>query len=220
MPDLLPSRSSSTSAASFFSVSPRPLLTAGVDEAGRGCLAGPVAAGAVILPAGFHAEGLTDSKKVSEPRRRALEQVIKREALAWAVGVVWPEEIDRINILQASLKAMRLALARLRTGPELVLVDGNQRIPVLALPQETIVDGDALEQAISAASILAKVFRDRLMTSLDKRYPGYGFARHKGYGSAAHRAALAALGPCRMHRRSFRGVLPEREAKQGRLWMP
>ncbi len=189
---------------------------AGVDEAGRGCLAGPVAAAAVVLPERWDLTGLTDSTRLSAAQREALEGAIKAQAVAWGVGLVWPREIDALNILRASLRAMGKAVAVLGTRPALLLVDGNQPMPT-DIPQRTIVDGDLLEPAISAASILAKTFRDRLMTRLDRRFPGYGFARHKGYGTKAHLEALRRLGPCDQHRRSFKGVLPARERE---LWLP
>jgi ribonuclease HII len=186
-------------------------LHAGVDEAGRGCLAGPVVAAACILPASFDLPGLTDSKALSAPRREALAAAIRSQALAWALGLSWPREIDRINILQASLRSMERAVARLRLAPALLLIDGNQSCQS-ALPQRTVVGGDALVPAISAASILAKTFRDHLLAVLDRRHPGYGLAEHKGYGTAAHLAALKALGPTPLHRLSFRGVLPPSSA--------
>lgn len=190
---------------------------AGVDEAGRGCLAGPVVAGAVILPDTFHLPGLNDSKKLTAARRAALEPAIKAQAVAWGLGVIWPAEIDRINILQATFRAMARAVAVMKLQPQSLLIDGNKTIPVHllvspSLPQRAIVDGDSLEPAISAASILAKTFRDRLLTVLDRRYPGYALAVHKGYGTAAHLAALRTLGPCPQHRLTFRGVLPEKPA--------
>ncbi|MGE4296683.1 MAG: ribonuclease HII [Desulfovibrionaceae bacterium] len=194
-------------------------LVAGTDEAGRGCLAGPVVAAAVILPPVFDLPGLTDSKKLTEARRNTLRTAILAQATAWNLGLVWPWTIDRINILQASLAAMRGAVARLGAQPCLVLVDGNQTIPGLGIAQRTVVGGDALEPAISAASILAKTFRDDIMRRLDTRYPAYGFAGHKGYGAKTHMAALREHGPCRMHRMTFRGVLPEPH-KEHDLWLP
>lgn len=181
---------------------------AGVDEAGRGCLAGPVVAAAVILPADHCLPGLTDSKKLSAASRDRLAPAIKAQASAWALGVVWPGEIDRINILRAALQAMARAVCLLRLEPGLVLVDGNQPIP-LDIPQRTVVGGDLTVPAISAASILAKTFRDRLLARLDRRYPGYGLAGHKGYGTREHLEALGRLGPCPQHRLTFRGVRPE-----------
>ena len=180
-------------------------VRAGIDEAGRGCLAGPVVAGAVILPPDFDLPGLTDSKKLSSRRRAVLAQAIKAQAVSWALGFSWPGEIDRINILQATLAAMARALEALPVCPDLVLVDGNQRFPS-HLPQKTVVGGDALHPCISAASILAKTFRDDLLLCLDERYPGYGLAVHKGYPTAMHLQALRTLGPTPIHRRSFAPV--------------
>jgi ribonuclease HII len=177
----------------------------GIDEAGRGPLAGPVSAAAVILPDPIPAElaGLDDSKKLSPKKRERLEPLIKRHALAWAVAYASVEEIERVNILQATKLAMRRALDCLSVEPEAALVDGNQD-PDLGLPTRCIVDGDATVPAIAAASILAKVARDRWMLHLDALYPGYGFAGHKGYGgSPLHRDAILKLGPSRVHRPSF-----------------
>lgn len=185
---------------------------AGVDEAGRGCLAGPVVAAAVILPPFARLPGLADSKLLTPDERVRLELLIKSRALAWAVGVSWPPEIDSLNILRASLLAMGRAVATLGLRPEEILVDGNQCIPeqlVSFVPQRAIIDGDRLVRCIAAASVLAKTFRDRIMVKLDRRYPGYGFARHKGYGTREHLLALAELGPCRMHRLTFRRVRAE-----------
>jgi len=180
----------------------RPSLVVGIDEAGRGPLAGPVLAAAVILDPRLPIFGLADSKKLSQSRRESLELEIRERALHWALGRAEVEEIDRLNILQASLLAMRRAVEALRVLPELALVDGNQA-PTLACPVRTVVGGDATEPAVSAASILAKVERDREMVALEARYPGYGFARHKGYPTKTHRDALATLGPSPVHRRSF-----------------
>ena len=174
----------------------------GIDEAGRGPLAGPVCAGACILPAGLVIEGLNDSKKLSEKRREALYEEITAKALAWAVCLADEKTIDEINILQATYVAMRGAVEGLSLRPELCLVDGN-RDPGLGLPTRTVIKGDASCASVAAASILAKVTRDRLMVEYDKQYPGYGFAVHKGYGTKAHYAAVAALGLCPIHRRSF-----------------
>jgi ribonuclease HII len=179
-----------------------PLHTAGTDEAGRGPLAGPVVAAAVILDPARPIEGLADSKKLTANRRGVLAAQIRERALAWAVAQADVEEIDRLNILQASLLAMTRAVAALNVVPELVLVDGN-RLPKLDCPARAIVGGDATVPAISAASILAKVERDRLMVMLDTRFPGYGFAQHKGYPTAVHVAALSVLGVSDVHRRSF-----------------
>jgi ribonuclease HII len=172
----------------------------GVDEAGRGPLAGPVVAGAVILCAGG-ITGLNDSKKLSAARRAALETEIKARC-RWAVGEASVEEIDRLNILQATMLAMTRAVAALGVEPTEILVDGN-RLPDWRYPARAIVGGDALEPCISAASIIAKEHRDRIMIVADAVHPGYGFAGHKGYGSQAHRDAIARLGPCPLHRMSF-----------------
>lgn len=180
----------------------RPSPIAGVDEAGRGPLAGPVYAAAVILDPEWTIAGLGDSKKLSPARRDALELEIQDRALAWAVAFASAEEIDALNILQASLLAMRRAVTALEPQPQRVLVDGN-RLTDFGCEARAIVGGDGLIPAIGAASILAKVARDRQMRELDLLYPGYGFAAHKGYPTAAHREALDRLGPCPEHRRSF-----------------
>lgn len=185
-------------------------LVAGVDEAGRGPLAGPVVAGAVILNPGRPIEGLADSKVLSEKRRETLAAQISECALAWSVGWADASEIDHLNILEATFLAMRRALLGLRLSPVLAEVDGN-RLPNLSfagrqIEGSAIVGGDAKVPAISAASIMAKVHRDRMMRSFDALYPDYGFSQHKGYGTAAHRDSLIRLGPCPQHRRSFRPV--------------
>ena len=180
-------------------------LICGVDEAGRGPLAGPVVAAAVILPPNTPLSGLNDSKKLSPRRRERLAAEIRATALAWAVAEASAAEIDAWNILRSTLRAMARAVAALPVMPDEVLVDGNQA-PALEVPVRTIIGGDALEPAIMAASILAKTHRDARLVALDARYPEYGFARHKGYGTAAHLAALARLGPCPEHRRSFAPV--------------
>jgi ribonuclease HII len=182
-----------------------PGLVAGVDEAGRGPLAGPVVAAAVVLDDLRPIRGLNDSKKLSAAQRERLFDVVMAQALCTSVGVASAAEIDELNILQATLLAMRRAVQGLRLRPQLVLVDGN-RLPVLDIRAEAIVKGDAKVAAISAASILAKVTRDRWCHELDQRYPQYGFATHKGYGTAAHLAALREHGPCPEHRRSFAPV--------------
>lgn len=182
-----------------------PGLVAGVDEAGRGPLAGPVVAAAVILDDQRPIAGLADSKKLSPARREALFDEIRAHALCFSIAEACVEEIDRLNILQATLLAMRRAVQGLRLKPVMVLVDGN-RLPVLDVPAEAIVKGDARVQAISAASILAKVHRDRWCAQLHERYPQYGFAGHKGYGTAAHMAALRTHGACPEHRRTFAPV--------------
>jgi ribonuclease HII len=178
---------------------------AGVEEVGRGPLAGPVMAAAVILDPARPIDGLADSKLLSEQKREQLHILIQERAIAWAVGRAEIEEIDQINILQASLLAMRRAVLALRPQPEFALIDGN-RCPVLPCPAEAIIKGDMTVAAISAASILAKVTRDREMVELDQLYPGYGFASHKGYPTKAHLTALARLGITPIHRRSFAPV--------------
>lgn len=178
---------------------------AGVDEAGRGPLAGPVVAAAVILPESFDLPGLTDSKQLSEKARERLYPLIRAQALAVGIGVGRVEEIDRINILQATLRSMQRAIGRLNVPADFLLIDGNVAVP-LNLPQQTLVKGDSRSLSIAAASVVAKVVRDRIMCSLDNLHPGYGLAGHKGYGSAAHRAAIAVLGPSPCHRRTFGGV--------------
>jgi ribonuclease HII len=177
----------------------------GIDEAGRGPLAGPVVAAAVILDPGRRIEGLRDSKVLSAARREELAARIRESAVACAVAEAGVEEIDELNILQASLLAMRRAVEALPVVPEYALVDGNQ-MPRLAMPGRAIVAGDALEPAISAASILAKTARDAMMRSFDALHPGYGFAQHMGYGTPEHLDCLRRLGPCVLHRRSFAPV--------------
>ena len=168
----------------------------GVDEAGRGPLAGPVCAAAVILP------GLNDSKKLTDKKRRELYDVITAEAVSYGIAMASEQEIDEINILQATFLAMQRALDKLAVKPDLALIDGN-RAKDFGLPVRTIVKGDSLSSSIAAASILAKVTRDRLMEQLDAQYPQYGFAVHKGYGTRRHYAALREYGPCEIHRRTF-----------------
>jgi ribonuclease HII len=178
---------------------------AGIDEAGRGPLAGPVVAAAVILPYGAELVGVKDSKKLSAVRRAALFTLIHDRALAVGVGVADHLLIDRINILQATLVAMSRAVAALEPSPDYLLIDGITPVPV-PIPQRVLKKGESASISIAAASIVAKVTRDRLMDDYDRLYPGYGFADHKGYGCAAHRAAIAVLGPCPIHRETFRGV--------------
>ncbi|MBW4481664.1 MAG: ribonuclease HII [Tildeniella torsiva UHER 1998/13D] len=182
---------------------------AGVDEVGRGCLFGPVVAAAVVLSPQSGEQllmlGVTDSKCLSVARRESLVEPIQRLATDYALGLATIHDIERLNILHASLLAMTRALCRLSTPPDLCLIDGNQPIRNLGLPQQTVVQGDRTHTEIAAASILAKVWRDRLIVRLDRRYPGYHLARNKGYGSAAHRLALQTLGPTPQHRRSFKG---------------
>lgn len=176
----------------------------GIDEAGRGPLAGPVAAGAVILPKDCEILYLNDSKKLSEKRREALFTEIQEKAVAWSVGLVGPEVIDEINILQATYQAMRKAIEGLAVKPDLLLNDAVI-IPEVEIQQVKIIKGDAKSVSIAAASILAKVTRDHMMAEYDKLYPEYGFAKHKGYGTAAHIAAIREYGPCPIHRNTFIG---------------
>ena len=182
-----------------------PGLVAGVDEAGRGPLAGPVVAAAVILDDLHPIAGLADSKKLTPARREKLYDEIRAKALCFCIAEASVEEIDRLNILQATMLAMRRAVMGLRLKPVMVLVDGN-RLPVLDVPAEAIVKGDALVPSISAASILAKVHRDRWCAQVHEQFPQYGFAGHKGYGTAAHLVALSQHGACPLHRRSFAPV--------------
>jgi ribonuclease HII len=177
-------------------------LVAGVDEAGRGPLAGPVVAAAVVFEREVRIPGLNDSKKVAPSVRLTLSEEIRERALSWAVAAASVEEIDRLNILHAARLAMRRAVEGLSVVPSLVLVDGRSGL-YLPMPQRAIVDGDARVACIAAASILAKVERDRIMAALDDLYPGYGFARHKGYACAEHFAMIRSLGPSPVHRRSF-----------------
>ena len=178
---------------------------AGIDEVGRGPLAGPVVTAAVILDPNKPIEGLNDSKKLSEKRREQLEPIIKANALAWSLGRCEAEEIDEINILQATLLAMKRAVEGLAITPTHALIDGN-KAPDLTCPVTTIIKGDQKEQCIAAASILAKVARDREMVEMDKLYPGYGLAKHKGYPTKQHQEALIRLGVTEIHRRSFKPV--------------
>ncbi|MBW1721026.1 MAG: ribonuclease HII [Deltaproteobacteria bacterium] len=178
---------------------------AGVDEAGRGPLAGPVVAGAVILREGVPLEGVTDSKKMTEKARTEAFSLISHDALAVSLGVVSPAFIDRHNILRASLEAMRRAVLSLDPPPDFLLVDGLQKVPV-PIPQKCLKKGDQRSLSISAASVMAKVYRDRIMCSFHSSYPMYGFDTNKGYGTAVHREALRIYGPCPIHRMTFRGV--------------
>lgn len=177
-------------------------VIAGVDEAGRGPLAGPVCAAAVILPFGLEIPGLNDSKKLTDKKRRELYDIIVEKALAYGIALVDEKRIDEINILQATFEAMEQAMLQLKVQPDLVLVDGN-RAKAFPYPVETVVKGDSLSANIAAASILAKVTRDRLMEKMAEKYPGYGFEIHKGYGTKAHYAAIEKLGPSEIHRRTF-----------------
>lgn len=174
----------------------------GIDEAGRGPLAGPVYAAAVILPDGLEIPGLNDSKKLTEKKREALFDEICEKAVAYGIGCASEQEIDEINILQATYLAMRRAVEQLSVAADYALVDGN-RMPPLAIPGETVVKGDAKSASIAAASILAKVSRDRVMLLMDPVYPEYQFAKHKGYGTKVHREALLTYGPCPIHRKTF-----------------
>jgi len=196
---------------------------AGVDEAGRGCLAGPVVAGACVLPAEYDLPGLNDSKKLTAGKREALYPLIREQAVAWGVGVAWPWEIDEINILQATFRAMGRAVRAMKAEPRFLRIDGDKLIPNHALmrdiPQECVIQGDGKVPAISAASVLAKTFRDRLMVRLAKRYPGYGLSKHMGYGTKVHVEAIQKLGPCRLHRLTFKKVKPEEKSQvQARLF--
>ena len=175
----------------------------GIDEAGRGALAGPVIAAAVILPINCQISGVTDSKQLTPKQRAELFNEIHRTAIAVGVGCVNNKEIDQINILQATMRTMAQAIAQITPSPDYVLVDGTH-LPEISLPAKAIPKGDTLIQSIAAASIIAKVTRDRLMIELNKTYPGYGFQNHKGYGTLLHRQAIAQLGPCPIHRRSFK----------------
>jgi len=179
------------------------LIEAGCDEAGRGCLAGPVYAAAVILPADFSNELLNDSKQLSERRRYQLREVIEREAVAWAVGVVSNEEIDRINILRASILAMHRAVAQLRVRPEHLLVDGNRFSPYEDIPHTTVVKGDATYMSIAAASVLAKTYRDDFMLKIHAEYPQYHWDKNKGYPAPVHREAIRQYGTSPYHRMTF-----------------
>ncbi|MCZ6638423.1 MAG: ribonuclease HII [Candidatus Dadabacteria bacterium] len=181
-------------------------IPAGVDEAGRGPLAGPVVAAAVVLPDDCKIEGLDDSKKLSHSKREKILEEIKSIAISYAVGIVEPEEIDKINILRASLLAMEISVKQLTTKPDYLLIDGNQKTSLL-LMQETIVKGDSKSCSIAAASILAKVTRDSIMEEYHSIYPEYNFKGHKGYPTKEHYQALREYGPCPIHRKTFRGVL-------------
>ena len=176
---------------------------AGIDEAGRGPLAGPVVVGTVILKPDSMIEGVNDSKKISENKREKLYDIITKEALSYGVGIVYQEEIDEINILQATKKALTESIKQLEIKPNIIMVDALTGIDTLGIPYKSIIKGDAKCYSIAAASIIAKVTRDRIMREWDKVYPEYGFASHKGYGTAKHIAAIKEFGPCPLHRRSF-----------------
>lgn len=190
-------------------------LIAGVDEVGRGALAGPVVAGAVILDLGRIPQGLDDSKKLTRLQRERLDGKIRESALAIGLGQVDAEGIDRINILQATREAMRLAIAALDPAPHALLLDAI-KLDEVSLPQVPIIKGDSLSVSIAAASIVAKVARDRMMREFGERFPGYGFASHVGYGTSEHLAALAKLGPAAIHRQTFRGVRREPDQEKER----
>lgn len=179
------------------------LIEAGCDEAGRGCLAGSVYAAAVILPPGYQNADLNDSKQLTDKRRKALRVQIERDAVAWAVGIVTPEEIDKINILNASILAMHKALDQLKVRPEAIIVDGNRFKPYHDLPHTTIVKGDGKYMAIAAASILAKTYRDDYMDALAEEYPQYDWKSNKGYPTKKHRAAIREYGVTPYHRMSY-----------------
>lgn len=180
------------------------IIEAGCDEAGRGCLAGPVSCAAVILPPEFKCEGLNDSKQLSEKQRDHLRIIIEKEALAWSVIMIESSVIDEINILNASIFGMHKALENLKLRPEHILVDGNRFKPFQDIRHTTVIKGDAKFMSIAAASILAKTHRDELMKNLDGVYPGYGLLKHKGYPTKAHREAIVKLGPSPIHRMTFR----------------
>lgn len=193
------------------------MVVAGVDEAGRGPLAGPVVAAAVILADGVEIEGIRDSKVLSEKRRESLAVLIRQRAAAFALGAADVAEIDALNILRASLLAMSRAVAALEVAPHRVLVDGDH-LPAVRCEARAIVGGDQRIPAVSAASILAKVARDAMMVELDRRYPEYGFARHKGYATEAHLEALERFGPCPVHRETFAPVRDALEARAARAF--
>ena len=175
----------------------------GIDEAGRGPLAGPVVVASVIMPANSIIEGVNDSKKVSEKKREKLYDLILEESISYGVGIIGQDEIDEINILNATKKGLTMSLQELTQKPDLIIVDALTHIDTLGIPYESIIKGDAKCYSISAASIIAKVTRDRIMREWDKVYPQYGFAQHKGYGTSAHINAIKEFGPCPLHRKSF-----------------
>lgn len=183
------------------------LTEAGCDEAGRGCYAGPVFAAAVILPKDFQDPLLNDSKQVNTKQRNLLRGIIEQEAISWAVVAINNEEIDQINILKASFKAMHMAIDQLKTIPELLLIDGNRFIPYKKTPHHCIVKGDGKYSSIAAASILAKTHRDEFMAQIHNQYPHYGWNKNKGYGTAEHRSAIELHGLCEYHRKSF-NIMP------------
>ncbi|MEI2740731.1 MAG: ribonuclease HII [Chitinophagaceae bacterium] len=180
------------------------LIEAGCDEAGRGCLAGPVFAAAVILPKDFHHPLLNDSKQVTEKNRSELRIIIEASAISFGVASIDNDEIDRINILKASFKAMHIALGKLKKKPQLLLIDGNRFVPYKKIPHRCIIKGDATFASIAAASILAKTYRDEYMMTLYEEFPHYAWDNNKGYGTATHRAAIEKYGQCKYHRKTFR----------------
>ena len=184
------------------------LIEAGCDEAGRGCYAGPVFAAAVILPKDFYHPLLNDSKQVSEKNRLILKDLIEKNAIAWAVAKIENTEIDKINILKASIKAMHLAIGKLTIQPKFLLIDGNRFQKYLQIPHQCIIKGDGKFASIAAASILAKTHRDAHMKKLHKKFPAYNWASNKGYGTLDHRNAIAQIGLCKYHRKSF-SILPD-----------
>ena len=186
---------------------PSDKIIAGCDEAGRGCLAGPVVAAAVILPKGFQNKILNDSKVLSEKKRDALRPIIEKQAIAWAVGIVSPSEIDKINILNASFLAMHRAIEDLNTKAELLLIDGNRFNPYPEIPHECIIKGDGKFLSIAAASVLAKTYRDDIMKELDLSFPAYNWKQNKGYPTKQHRKAIAEIGANQHHRKTFQ-LLP------------
>ena len=175
----------------------------GIDEAGRGPLAGPVVVASVIMPLDSMIEGVNDSKKVSEKKREKLYELILEEAISYGVGIVGQDEIDDINILNATKKGLTMSLQELTQKPDIIIVDALNHIDTLGIPYESIIKGDAKCYSIAAASIIAKVTRDRIMKEWDKVYPEYGFSKHKGYGTASHIAAIREYGPCQLHRKTF-----------------
>lgn len=185
-------------------------VEAGCDEAGRGCLAGPVFAAAVVLPKDIKLEALNDSKKLTPAARSELRYIIEDKAIAFGVAMKTHQEIDKLNILRASILSMHDAVGKLNVKPHRLLIDGNRFYPYPDIPHHCIVKGDGKYMSIAAASILAKTYRDDYMNELDAQYPGYGFKEHKGYPTPAHRMAIASLGPCDVHRLSFR-LLPEND---------
>jgi ribonuclease HII len=191
-------------------------LVAGVDEVGRGALFGPVVTAAVVLTESASQAlgqlGVTDSKRLTPQQRQSLVPQIQARAVTWSFGIATVHDIERLNVLHATLLAMERAIRRLAQKPHLCLIDGNRAVPQLKLPQRTVVQGDHKHIEIASASILAKVWRDSLIVRLDRRYPGYSLASNKGYGSAAHRLAIQTLGPTPQHRRSFKGCSPEQQS--------